>query len=110
MVTFKAAKVTKGYKAMQRKLTEAGLTEVARLHLKKKGGETSNAMFLIKGIPSNPTVHRVLRSRCRQWGPSNNVWENFKAFWGDTEFAKKAVADLKASAEEIIFDELMQRR
>lgn len=82
------------------------MTEVTQLYLKKKGGETSNAMFLIKGMQSNQTVHMVLQSQCQQLDPSNNVWETFRAFWGNTETAKKAVADLKTSSEKIIFDEL----
>lgn len=107
---FKPAKATKGYKTMQRMLKEVRLTEVAQLYLKKKGGETSNAMFLIKGMQLNQPVHRVLRLRCCQLDPSYNVWENFRAFWGNTETVKKTVADLKSSTEKIIFKKLKQRR
>jgi hypothetical protein len=109
MVMFKAAKAAKGYKDMQRELQEKGLTEVGRLYLKKKGGETSNAMFLTKARPSNQKIHRALRSH-RQSDPSKRFWEHCKEFWGDTEIAKKAVAELKANTEQIIIGELKQRR
>lgn len=97
---FKVAKASVGYKALQTELHEAGLREVGKIHLKKKGGETSNAMFFIKEKQANQKVSIVLRSHCRQFDPSNRFWENCKDFWGDTEIAKKAVlAQLNANTE-----------
>lgn len=86
------------------------MREVGKIHLKKKGGETSNAMFFIKEKQANQKVGSVLRSHCHQFDLSNRFWENCKDFWGNTEIAKKAVAQLNANTEKIILDKLQQRK
>jgi hypothetical protein len=118
LIMFKAAKARTGYKDLQSQLSEAGLKEVSRLHLMKKGcKDSSNAMFLIKSSflkrkPSNQNVHRPIRAQCDQYhlDASHMFWENCKAFWGSTALAKKAVANLQADTAKVIADTFNARK
>ena len=110
LIMFKVAKAYHGYKALLNELLQAGLRPVHKLQLNKKGGETSTAMFFIKDRPSNNGGERVLRSQHCLREESNWFWGKCKEFWGCTEMAKKAVAELIANTGQQISNEKNDRK
>jgi hypothetical protein len=107
LIMFKVAKASPGYKTMQKELLQAGLRCIHKLCLRKKGKESSNAMFFLKDKPVNQDLDRVLRSQDR---PTDRFWEKCKAFWGSIEMAKTAVAELMATTDQQILTEKKQRK
>jgi hypothetical protein len=130
LITFKPAKATPGYKDWQRYMKDLGLREACPcLHLSKKGGESSNAMFMIRSEDHeyNPSdtdwakgeqfygdmtdaKHASMDGRMTR-NPSSTFWDlSAKKFWGGITIVKEAVADLKAQADAVKSDAKMKRR
>ena len=110
LIMFKVAKASRGYKALQAELLQAGVSCIGKLCLKKKGGESSNAMFFVKSKPWNQGVDRTLRSQHCPTDPSKRFWEKCKEFWGSIKMAKTAVAELMAETDQLISTEKKQRK
>jgi hypothetical protein len=110
LIMFKVAKASRGYKALQAELLQAGVSCIDKLCLKKKGGESSNAMFFVKSKPWNQGVDRTLRSQHCPTDPCKRFWEKCKEFWGSIEMAKTAVAELMAETDQLISTEKKQRK
>jgi hypothetical protein len=75
LIMFKVGKSAEGNASLLEKMEQAGIMEVHKLKLAKKGGEGSNPVFFAKDKSRHQHVGRLLRSQNCLPDPSDWVWE-----------------------------------